>query len=75
MWHLRIAFFIALQLHKVGLGKRNSLSEEEREMLQRAHHVCIENFFLTAIIQELLFARTEMRNRKRGNEKSQMVVD
>jgi len=42
-------------------------------MLQRAHHVCIENVFLTAIIQELLFARKGMSDGKRSREKSQMV--
>lgn len=42
-------------------------------MLHRAHHVCIENFSLAAIIQELLFARKGMSDSRRSKERSQMV--
>lgn len=62
-----------LQANKVGLGRRDRLSGGRQGCFRAPITYALKNFSLTAIIQELLFAREGMRNRKRGNEESQMV--
>lgn len=63
----------ALQADKVGLGRRDRLSEGRQGCFRAPITYALKNFSLTAIIQELLFAREGMRNGKRGNEERQMV--
>lgn len=62
-----------LQADKVGLGRRDRLSEGRQGCFRAPITYALKNFSLAAIIQELLFAREGMRNRKRVNEESQRV--
>lgn len=62
-----------LQADKVGLGRTDRLSEGRQGCFRAPITYALKNFSLAAIIQELLFAREGMRNRKRVNEESQRV--
>lgn len=65
----------ALQADKVGLGRRDRLSEGRQGCFRAPIMYALKNFSLTAIIQELLFAREGRGTEKEARSRARWWIN